>query len=67
MMRTYIRKTFRQNWSESDLENAVKDVLEGKKIFSSAQMYKIPYETLRRQVAKRKSDNEPHSISKPGN
>lgn len=60
MVKTYKRKTNRGDWSEENMKNAVKSVIEGKMgYYRAAKTYGVPQTTLERKVKKvRENKNE---------
>lgn len=51
MPRNYVRKSSRGSWTIEQLQNAVSKVHEGTSIRTAAELFSIPYSTLRERVA----------------
>lgn len=65
MVRTYVRKTERQNWSSESMLQAVLAVVNGEMGYKkAAQQFNVPQTTLERYVAKKKQDPENFKIDK---
>lgn len=57
MVRNYVRKTARQSWDESNMQQAVLSVLNGDHGYKkAAEMYDVPKCAIERRVAKMKKN-----------
>lgn len=65
MVRNYVRKTNRQNWSTESMNEAVLSVVSGRIGFKkAAQQFGVPQTTLERYVQKKKKNEKDFKIDK---